>query len=83
MIIARSCNAFRAKALNSLLRRLSCSTSEFVSIPETDEVAGFIGGEGRGGDVEDFADMVAEPLFDEPDVPPLRPEPTCPACAHK
>jgi hypothetical protein len=61
----RWANAFRAEALASLPFCRSDSISEGVSISAAEDVAGFGGGEAGGVDLEEFADGIPVPRFDE------------------
>ncbi|KWK54025.1 hypothetical protein WT81_18620 [Burkholderia stagnalis] len=56
-------NAFRAESEIRFFPRLSTATSDFLSRTEPDEVLRFVARERAWLDVENFADVIAKPLF--------------------
>ncbi len=56
-------NAFRAESEIRFFPRLSTATSDFRSSTEPDEVLRFVCRERAWLDIENFADVIAKPLF--------------------
>ena len=62
----RALSSFRVQAAIRFFPRLSESISDLVRRAESNEVVGFIGGKGVGGDAKDFVDFRAITGLDFP-----------------